>query len=168
MNKDFYIPGYEPQGYQAPMSITPINNAMPKWNLFGDTLKDGFQFGDLSQIGKNMWGGAQQGFNSLSESPQLQYAKDQLGQGITDNHTNVPDANKFGNIMGGIQTAAGLWGGYKQLKLAGKQFEAQKDMWNKTWDASKKNMNENVEYRSQLRNNGNASRVDDDKKKYSV
>ena len=70
--------------------------------------------------------------------------------------------------MGGIQTAANLYGGYKQLKLANKQFEQQKDMWNKTWDASKKNINENLEYRSQLRHNGNASRVNDDKKKYLV
>ena len=160
MNKDFYIPGYEPNNsipgmttYAAPAPSLTSN--MPKWSLFGDTLK-------------NIWGGAQQGFNALGQNPQLQYAKDQLGQGITDNHTNVPDVNKFGNIMGGIQTAANLYGGYKQLKLAGKQFEQQKDMWNKTWNASRKNINENVEYRSQLRNNGNVSRVNDDKEKYSV
>ena len=173
MNKDFYIPGYEPNNsipgmttYGAPAPSLTSN--MPKWSLFGDTLKDGFQFGDSSQIGKNIWGGVQQGFNALGQNPQLQYVKDQLSQGITNNHTNVPDVNKFGNIMGGIQTAANLYGGYKQLKLANKQFEQQKDMWNKTWDDSKKNINENLEYRSQLRHNGNASRVNDDKKKYLV
>lgn len=173
MNNDFYIPGYEPNNsipgmttYGAPAPSLTSN--LPKWSLFGDTLKDGFQFGDLSQIGKNMWGGAQQGFNNLSQNPQLQYAKQQLGQGITDNHTNVPDVNKFGNIMGGIQTAANLYGGYKQLKLAGKQFAAQKDMWNKTWDASKKNINEGVENRAKLRHNNNEAMVKQDKDKYSV
>lgn len=165
MNQDTYVPGYEPQGYTP---ITPIQNAQAPWSLLGNTQANGFQLGDLGTIGQNLWSGAQQGFSSLNTNPQLDYLKKQLGQGFTDNYTNVPDANKFGNIMGGLQTIGGLYSGYKQLNMANKQFDMQKDMWNKSWDAAKKNTNESLEYRSLLRNNNNKAKSKEDMKKYSI
>lgn len=168
MNQDTYVPGYAPTviddgmktfAIPAPSLGVGTGVAPQSWNLFGDTLQDGFQFSDLGSWGKNLMGGVQQGLGAVGQN---------LGTQIENNHTNLPEANQFGNIMGGLQTLSGLYGGYKQLSMANKQFDAQKDMWNKSWDASKKNINEGLEYRSLLRNNNNSSKAQKDMDKYSV
>lgn len=111
----------------------------------------------------NLWDQAKVGLGGAANS-----MYNDFGQAVENNHTNLSDSNKFGNIMGGIQTAAGLYSGFKQLGLAQDQYKLQKDTWNKTWDASKKNINESIEYRSKLRNNGNAANTQKDIDKYSV
>jgi hypothetical protein len=132
--------------------------------LFGNSWSP--QGGDYSSqpfSWGNMWNQAKSGISGAANA----FASD-FGQSVQNNHTDLPDSNKFGNIMGGIQTAAGLYGGFKQLGLAQDQFDLQKDTWQKTWDASTKNINESVEYRSKLRNNGNAAATQADIDKYSV
>lgn len=84
------------------------------------------------------------------------------------NHAEVPDKQKFNNIWGAINTIGGIYSGVKQLRMANKQFKMQRDMWNKSWDATRKNTNEALEYRSSLRNNGDAAKVAEDMKKYGI
>ena len=70
---------------------------------------------------------------------------------INENHNNLSAQNQFGNLWGGLQALAGLYSGFKQTRLADKQFDMQRDAWNKSWDANKKQINEAVSTRAGLK-----------------
>lgn len=79
-------------------------------------------------------------------------------------------AGKFGTIFSGLETLGGLYKGFKGMQMAKDQMAMQKDMWNKSWDANKKQFNESVASRAQGRHNGynDQQKRDDYNKKYSI
>lgn len=120
------------------------------------------EFGsNLLDLGKSLTG-------NVFYSKPVQGAINEGKEFYSRNHGNVPDQQRFNNIWGAINTIGSVYGGVKQLRLANKQFKMQKDVWNKTWDATRKNTNEALEHRSKLRNNNDASKVSEDMKKYGI
>lgn len=79
-------------------------------------------------------------------------------------------AGKFGTIFSGLETLGGLYKGFKGMQMAKDQMAMQKDMWNKSWDANKKQFNESVASRAQGRHNGynDQQKRDEYKNKYSI
>ena len=87
---------------------------------------------------------------------------------VNENHNNLSAQNQFGNLWGGLQALAGLYSGFKQTRLADKQFGMQRDAWNKSWDANKKQINEAVSTRAGLKFGDNSEKRAEYTKKYSV
>lgn len=79
-------------------------------------------------------------------------------------------AGKFGTVFSGLETLGGLYKGFKGMQMAKDQMAMQKDMWNKSWDANKKQFNESVASRAQGRHNGynDQQKRDEYKNKYSI
>lgn len=82
----------------------------------------------------------------------------------------LDNAGKFGTIFSGLETLGGLYKGFKGMQMAKDQMSMQKDMWNKSWEANKKQFNESVASRAQGRHNGynDQQKRDEYTKKYSV
>ena len=82
----------------------------------------------------------------------------------------LDNADKFGTIFSGLETLGGLYKGFKGMQMAKDQMAMQKDMWNKSWDANKKQFNESVASRAQGRFNGynDQQKRDDYKNKHSI
>lgn len=139
--------------------LLPPAYQKPNWNFIGDTLQDNFQLADIGAWGKNLMGATRQSLNNYGQGALSEYNK---------NFTDMPDANKYNTAFAGIQSLAGLYGGYKQMKMADKQYDMQKDMWNKSWDANRKSVNEAVGYRAANRFNGRPEEAANFKKEYSV
>lgn len=101
-----------------------------------------------------------------------------FGQGIGSNiannetyqnmHGNLSAKNQFGNLWGGLQALTGLYSGVKQMRMADKQYNLQNDMWNKSWDANKKSVNESVDLRAANRFNENPEARKAHVAKYSI
>lgn len=129
------------------------------WNIFGDTMQDGFQMNDMGEWGKNLFGATK---NSIQNSATAQTGKELWG--------GLDAAGKFGTIFGGLETLGGLYSGFKGMQMVKDQMATQKDMWNKSWDANKKQFNESVSSRAQGRHNGynDQQKRDDYEKKYSI
>ena len=87
---------------------------------------------------------------------------------VNENHNNLSAQNQFGNLWGGLQALSGLYNGFKQMRLADKQFDMQRDAWNKSWDANRKQINEAVSTRAGLKFGDNAEKRAEYTKKYSV
>lgn len=87
---------------------------------------------------------------------------------VNSNHNNLSAQNQFGNLWGGLQALSGLYSGLKQTRLADKQFGMQKDAWNKSWDANKKQINEAVSTRAGLKFGDDSEKRAEYAKKYSV
>lgn len=87
---------------------------------------------------------------------------------VNSNHNNLSAQNQFGNLWGGLQALSGLYNGFKQTRLADKQFDMKKDAWNKSWDANKKQINEAVSTRAGLKFGDNAEKRAEYTKQYSV
>lgn len=141
-------------GYAA-----PLNEA---FSYTGDQFKNG-----------NVMGG----LNDLLGYGTDRLANTQLGQVVG----NVADtgqelwggldaAGKFGTVFGGLQTLGGLYQGFKGMQMMKDQMAMQQDMWNKSWEANKKQFNESVESRAAGKYNSQASKTqrDEYQKKYSI
>lgn len=144
--------GLTPQ--QTMMGIKPVD-----WNIIGNTLQDGFQLGDMGQWGQNLFGAAK---DTVANSATAQTGQELWG--------GLDAAGKFGTIFSGLETLGGLYKGFKGMQMAKDQMAMQKDMWNKSWDANKKQFNESVASRAQGRYNGynDQQKRDDYNKKYSI
>lgn len=93
----------------------------------------------------------------------------QLGQEFVDNnHNNLSEKNQFGNIWGGLQALNGLYSSIKQMRMADKQFDMQNDIWNKSWDANRKSVNEAVDFRAASRFNERPEERKKHVEKYSI
>ena len=77
---------------------------------------------------------------------------------------------KFSTVWGGLQTLGNMYGTYKGFQMAKDQQRFQKDMWNKTWEANKKQFNEAVGARADSRYNTAADQEERKahKDKYSI
>lgn len=152
----------------------------PLVNNLSMPLTDNFS---LSANSTPTWGSAFQSFRDgdvgLSDLGGMLGSKAKsFGQGIASditnnefyqqNHGNLSAQNQFGNLWGGLQALAGLYGGFKQGRLADKQFNMQKDAWNKSWDANKKQINEAVSTRAGLKFGDNTEKRAEYTKNYSV
>ena len=151
----FSIPDITPIGNSMAMTtpVTFTNPTMPSGSLGGSDLLQG-RLGAAQNIANNGYQGmdlARQGFGSLK-------------QGWGDLSLN----QKFNTGIGAAQSLFGMYSGFKQLGMAKKQMEQQRNQWNQTWDATTKGLNEASELRAKLRNNGVKSGVDRDVKKYKV
>ena len=118
----------------------------------------------------------------LTNPPQVQvsnpYYYNQIGinpnaqQSMWDNMKASWNASSFADrmntVFGGLQTLGNLYAGLRGVSLANKQFKQQQDQWNKTWDATKKGLNESLAVRSYNRNNGNMAAVKRDQERYGV
>lgn len=139
---------------QTMMGMKPAN-----WNIIGDSLQDGFQMGDMGQWGKNLFGAAK---DTVANSATVQTGQELWG--------GLDNAGKFGTIFSGLETLGGLYKGFKGMQMAKDQMSMQKDMWNKSWEANKKQFNESVSSRAQGRHNGynDQQKRDEYTKKYSI
>ena len=163
---------------QRDMNFSGTSN--PLVNNISMPLTDNFS---LSANSTPTWGSAFQSFRDgdagLSDLGGMLGSKAKsFGQGIgsdisnnefyQQNHGNLSAENQFGNLWGGLQALAGLYGGFKQSRLADKQFNMQKDVWNKSWDANKKQINEAVSTRAGLKFGDNTEKRAEYTKNYSV
>lgn len=163
---------------QGGMSFSGTGN--PLVNNFSNQITDGFSinnsvtpsFGSAFQsfrdgdVGLSDLGGM---FGSKAKS---------FGQGIASdvsnnefykqNHGDLSAKNQFGNIWGGLQALTGLYGAFKQSRMADKQYGMQKDIWNKSWDANRKSVNESVDLRAANRFNERPEERAAHVKKYSI
>lgn len=101
---------------------------------------------------------------SIQESPLYQSGMEVYQK----NHGDLSAQNQFGNLWGGLQALAGLYSGFKQTRLADKQFNMQRDAWNKSWDANKKQINEAVSTRAGLKFGDDTEKRANYTKQYSV
>lgn len=163
---------------QGGMSFSGTGN--PLVNNFSNQITDGFS---INNSVTPSFGSAFQSFRDgdvgLSDlGGMLGSRAKSFGQGIgsdisnnefyQQNHGNLSAQNQFGNLWGGLQALAGLYGGFKQSRLADKQFDMQKDAWNKSWDANKKQVNEAVSSRAGLKFGDNTEKRAEYTNKYSV
>lgn len=175
------------------MEITPIN-PMSVFDEYGDVLNRGINLNGYNNnnLGMNYDSGLSTNFgqgispmdtlsqyfkgnaslrdfgsvasNSIQESPLYQSGKDIYQK----NHGDLSAKNQFGNIWGGLQALTGLYGAFKQSRMADKQYGMQKDMWNKSWDANRKSVNESVDLRAANRFNERPEERAAHVKKYSI
>lgn len=150
---------------------TPIT---PSWstgwdhikNTASDAFSDGFQLQDLNQIGSAVgdFGNLtrQRVVDAINNNPAVDMAKEGWGQ--------LSGPEKFNTVWGGLQSLGNLYGTFKGLQMAKDQQRFQKDMWNKTWDANKKQFNEAVGARADSRYNTAADQEERQahKNKYSI
>lgn len=163
---------------QGGMSFSGTSN--PLVNNLSMPITDNFS---LSANSTPTWGSAFQSFRDgdvgLSDLGGMFGSKAKsFGQGIASdvsnnefyqqNHGNLSAKNQFGNIWGGLQALTGLYGAFKQSRMADKQFGMQKDMWNKSWDANRKSVNESVDLRAANRFNERPEERAAHVKKYSI
>lgn len=175
------------------MDITPIN-PMSVFDEYSDVLNRGINLNGYSNnnLGMNYDSGLSTNFgqgispmqtlsqffrgnaslsdfgsvasSSIQQSPLYQSGKDMYQK----NHGDLSAQNQFGNLWGGLQALAGLYSGFKQTRLADKQFDMQRDAWNKSWDANKKQINEAVTTRAGLKFGDNPEKRAQYTKQYSV
>lgn len=134
--------------YVSPTQVNPGANAYNTglWQGFKNIFGDGYQRGDFGKA-------ANHGMNwGTSTAPENIPG---VGKAIGDYRTDMTAPNRFNTIFGGIQTLGNLWSGIKQTRMAEQQANMQRDMWNKTWNAQKNQINDASAYRAMLRNNGN-------------
>ena len=132
----------------SPTQVNPGANAynVGLWQGFKNIFGDGYQRGDF---GKATTHGMNWGMSTAPESIPG------VGKAVSDYRTDMTAPNRFNTIFGGIQTLGNLWSGIKQTRMAEQQANMQRDMWNKTWNAQKNQINDASAYRAMLRNNGN-------------
>lgn len=163
---------------QGGMSFSGTGN--PLISNFNNQITDGFS---INNSVTPSWGSAFDSFRSgdvgLSDLGGMLGSRiKSFGQGIDStlsnnefyqqNHGNLSAKNQFGNLWGGLQALTGLYSGIKQMRLADKQYDMQKDMWNKSWDANKKSVNESVDLRAANRFNENPEARKAHVAKYSI
>ena len=163
---------------QGGMNFSGTSN--PLVNNLSMPITDNFS---LSANSTPTWGSAFQSFRDgdvgLSDLGGMLGSKAKsFGQGIVsdvsnnkmyqDMHGNLSAKNQFGNIWGGLQALTGLYGMFKQSRMADKQYGMQKDMWNKSWDANRKTVNESVDLRAANRFNERPEEKAAHVKKYSI
>ena len=135
--------------YVSPTQVNPGANAYNTglWQGFKNIFGDGYQKGDFGKATRH---GMNWGMSSAPENIPG------VGKVVGDYRTDMTAPNRFNTIFGGIQTLGNLWSGIKQTRMAEQQANMQRDMWNKTWNAQKNQINDASAYRAMLRNNGNA------------
>ena len=136
--------------YVSPTAVNPGTSSTYNtglWQGFKNIFGDGYQKGDF---GKAVNHGMNWGMSSAPENIPG------AGRVISNYRTDMAAPNRFNTIFGGIQTLGNLWSGIKQTRMAEQQANMQRDMWNKTWNAQKNQINDASAYRAMLRNNGNA------------
>ena len=135
--------------YVSPTQVNPSASTYNTglWQGFKNIFGDGYQKGDFGKA-------ATHGMNwGMSTAPENIPG---VGKAIGDYRTDMTASNRFNTIFGGIQTLGNLWSGIKQTRMAEQQANMQRDMWNKTWNAQKNQINDASAYRAMVRNNGNA------------
>ena len=159
---------------QGGMSFSSTSN--PLVNNLNNQITDGFS---INNSVTPSWGSAFQSFRDgdvgLSDlGGMLGSRAKTMGSNlinsdfINENHNNLSAQNQFGNLWGGLQALTGMYSGFKQARLADKQFGMQRDAWNKSWDANKKQINEAVSTRAGLKFGDNAEKRAEYTKQYSV
>ena len=138
-----------PATFVSPTEVRPntaTNYNVGLWDGFKNIFSDGIQKSDFGKAATHglKWG--------MSTSPENIPG---AGSVVKDYRTDMTAPNRFNTIFGGIQTLGNLWSGIKQTKMAEQQANMQRDMWNKTWNAQKSQINDASAYRAMLRNNGN-------------
>ena len=136
--------------YISPTAVNPGTSSTYNtgfWQGFKNIFGDGYQKGDF---GKSVNHGMNWGMSSAPENIPG------VGKAVTDYRTDTTAPNRFNTIFGGVQTLGNLWSGIKQTRMAEQQANMQRDMWNKTWNTQKNQINDASAYRAMLRNNGNA------------
>ncbi len=134
--------------YVSPTQVNPGANAynVGLWQGLKNIFGDGIQKGDF---GKSVTHGMNWGMSTAPENTPG------VGKAVTDYRTDMTAPNRFNTIFGGIQTLSNSWSGIKQTRIAEQQANMQRDMWNKTWNAQKNQINDASAYRAMVRNNGN-------------
>ena len=159
---------------QGGMSFSSTSN--PLVNNLNNQITDGFS---INNSVTPSWGSAFQSFRDgdvgLSDlGGMLGSRAKTMGSNlinsdfINENHNNLSAQNQFGNLWGGLQALTGMYSGFKQARLADKQFGMQRDAWNKSWDANKKQINEAVSTRAGLKFGDNTEKRAEYTKQYSV
>lgn len=145
-------------GYFSGMPLPTSTSFMPSYTndftLTPDLSSQGFA--SLGDIASTMgWGeAARAGLGRVTTA-----VGDGLGQlGTTIGNSrpvqsflNMPGTDQLNAIAGGITALNGVWNGYNQNKMAKKQFNFQKDVWNQQWGASKQQYNTGLEDRQRAR-----------------
>lgn len=147
-----------PQADNSWFDSWQTNNLM---DSYGDAFTGGFSpdsYGALSDWGSlNLGGPATTFTGKLGEAWNgFTNKASQLGTSISNSRPvqsflNMPGTEQLNAIAGGITALNGVWNGYNQNKMANKQFNFQKDVWNQQWGASKKQYNTGLEDRQRAR-----------------
>lgn len=116
------------------------------------TLGDGYQKGDLGQIGGafGQWGNDMKAV--WNDSPVGQKVSNIAGD-VSNQWGDLSLGEQASTLWGGLESMGKLYSNYKSHQLGKEQMNLQKDMWNKTWDANKKQFNEAVSARADSRYN---------------
>lgn len=177
---DTYVSGYEPEGYVAPPPDNPVNGLFGMGSTGWDTatgaepgmmdmlrytggqlkgiLGDGYQKGEWRDIGGAL---GELGSNTKGVLGNSQTAQD---------WGSLSTPERLNTVWGGLQSIGNLYSKYKTYQLGKDQMQMQKDMWNKTWDANKKQFNEAVSARADSRYNtvDNRDKRQTHKDQYSI
>lgn len=181
-DQDTYVPGFKPEGYVEPdyrgwsawNTSTGLEPTMKDFNQIHmndlrNVFSDGLQKQDFGAM-KDIF--SEWGTNALDMAKNTGAGK--AVRGATDaagevwGELSAPE--KFNTVWGGLQTLGNMYGSYKGFQMAKDQMRFQKDMWNKTWDANKKQFNEAVGARADSRYNTAADQKERQahKDKYSI
>lgn len=179
---DSYVSGYEPAGYTDPnyggwSSWDTASGAAPTMKDFNqiymndmrNVFSDGIQSEDFGAM-RNIF--SEWGSNAVDMAKNTGAGK--AVRGATDASGEVwgelSAPEKFNTVWGGLQSLGKMYGTYKGFQMAKDQMGLQKDMWNKTWDANKKQFNEAVSTRADSRYNtvDNRDKRQSHKDQYSI
>lgn len=118
----------------------------------GGILGDGYQSGDLGQIGSafGQWGNDMKA--TWNDSAVGQKVNNFTGE-VANEWGDLSLGEQANTLWGGLQTIGNMYSKFKTYQLGKEQMNLQKDMWNKTWDANKRQFNEAVSSRADGRYN---------------
>ena len=181
-DQDTYVPGYAPEGYIEPdlrgwsawdtaSGLEPTLRDLNQIHLndVRNVFSDGWQLDDIGAI-RNIF--KEWGTNAFDMAKNTGAGK--AVRGATDATSEVwgelSAPEKFNTVWGGLKSLGNMYGTYKGLQMAKDQQRFQKDMWNKTWEANKKQFNEAVGARADSRYNTAADQEERKahKDKYSI
>ena len=135
----------------------------------GTTLGDGLQRGDAGQIGGaiGQWGNDMK--TIWNDSPLGQKVSNFTGE-VANEWGDLSLGEQANTIWGGLQSLGNMYSKYKAYQLGKDNMRMQKDMWNKTWDANKRQFNEAVSARADSRYNtvDNRDKRQTHKDQYSI
>lgn len=181
-DQDTYVPGYAPAGYIEPdlrgwsawdtaSGLEPTMRDLNQihMNDVRNVFSDGWQLddiGSLRDIFKNWRTDASDMATNTGVGKAVRGATD----ATSELWGELSGPEKFSTVWGGLQTLGNMYGTYKGFQMAKDQQRFQKDMWNKTWEANKKQFNEAVGARADSRYNTAADQEERKahKDKYSI
>lgn len=117
---------------------------------FSSTLPDYAQMGNWGGPATTFGGRVGEAYNGLTNG--ISNTLTRIGEsGPVTTFKSMPGTDQMMALAGTASALGGLWNGYNQNRMAKKQFNLQRDMWNQQWGASKQQYNTQLADRQSAR-----------------